>query len=49
MNDESESDWSDLAFGIVGVVWIVAVLAILWTFAKGFWEGVTERESDAKP
>lgn len=49
MNDEFEDDWSDLAFGIVGIVWIVAVVAMLWTFAKGFWQGVTEGKSEAKP
>lgn len=41
MDDESEGNVSDLVFGVVGVVWCVVVVILVWTFAKAFLQSIT--------
>lgn len=40
MNEDFEGDWSDLVFGLVGIVWFVVVVVLIWTFVKAFWLSV---------
>lgn len=41
MNDEQDdrlqAHWSDHVFGILGLLWIAAVLYILWGVARDLW------------
>lgn len=34
MYDDEGGNPTDLIFGVVGIVWCVVVMALLWTFAK---------------
>lgn len=36
MDEDLEGGWSDLVFGVVGIVWFVVVAALVWTFVKAF-------------
>lgn len=46
MNDEPEGNLSDLVFGVVGVVWCVVVVVLVWTFAKAFLQSTPGSEDD---
>ena len=36
MDEDFDGDWSDLVFGLVGIVWFVVVVVLIWTFVKAF-------------
>lgn len=36
MDEEPDANASDLIFGLVGIVWCVVVVALVWTFVMGF-------------
>lgn len=37
-DNKLKADWSDHAFGVIGLVWIAALIYILWGIAKGLWD-----------
>lgn len=47
MDEEPDGNASDLIFGLVGIVWCVVVVALVWTFVMGLLRSLLGKE-DAK-
>lgn len=47
MDEEPHGKAPDLLLGLVGIVWCVVVVALVWTFVTGFLQSLLGKE-DAK-
>ena len=46
-DDNDGSNWTDHAFGIAGVIWIVMGGVVIWGVLKAVWGGEQGREDRA--